>query len=140
MEDMDTIGMFKTILTELYNAYQSTQTVGPNKVARRISGVQESRYFGILSRLVLADPGAFVDKLATFHSETEFLSLGRGCWPSGSRPSNTWRTLSRGSCRVRAHPAVPCGRTHAGPGPEQAPGLPVHVDQRGAGSAGYHIR
>jgi len=72
MQDMIEVHFMRKVMSDLYNSYQSSQTVGPNKVARRIGTVVEKAYFTILSRLALADPAGFVEKLATFDSDSEF--------------------------------------------------------------------
>jgi hypothetical protein len=72
MQDMIEVQFIRTILSDLYNSHQSNQTVGPNKVSRRINTVVEKCYFALLARLALADPAAFVDKLASFENDAEF--------------------------------------------------------------------
>ncbi|KAH8906125.1 ARM repeat-containing protein [Coniochaeta sp. PMI_546] len=71
-QDMTEIHLIRKILSDLYNAFQSNQTVGPNKVSRRINTVVEKSYFAILARLALAEPAAFVDNLARFSNDAEF--------------------------------------------------------------------
>jgi hypothetical protein len=72
MQDMVEVHLIRKMLADLYNSHQSNQTVGPNKITRRISTVVEKDYFALLSRLALADPAAFVDKLATLEGDSEF--------------------------------------------------------------------
>ncbi|KAB5549978.1 armadillo-type protein [Coniochaeta sp. 2T2.1] len=72
MNDMVEMHLIRKILSDLYNAFRSNQTVGPNKVKRRISNVVEKGYFTILSRLALADPASFVERLAAMNNDVEF--------------------------------------------------------------------
>lgn len=72
MEDMIEVHFIRKMLSDLYNSYQANQTVGPNKVSRRINTVVEKNYFALLARLALADPAAFVDRLARLENDAEF--------------------------------------------------------------------
>jgi hypothetical protein len=66
IEDMVDTNFLNRLLTGLYNSYQASQSVGPNKVTRQVSTVVTKDYFVILARLALADPAAFVNRLAMF--------------------------------------------------------------------------
>lgn len=71
-QDMVEIHLIRKILSDLYYSFQSNQTVGPNKVSRRINTNVEKSYFAILARLTFADPAGFVERLATFSTDAEF--------------------------------------------------------------------
>ena len=71
-QELIEVDLIRKILSDLYNSFQCSQTVGPNRVARRINTVVEKDYFAILARLALADPAAFVNKLATFANNADF--------------------------------------------------------------------
>lgn len=66
VQDMLDTGLLRTMLEDLHNAWESSQTTGPNRKPSKINTIKESDYFALLARIALADPAIFATMLASF--------------------------------------------------------------------------
>ncbi|GJC85065.1 importin-11 [Colletotrichum liriopes] len=65
-QDLLEIGFLGKIMEALHDAWEASQTTGPNKKVSKLNTITERDYFAILSRLVIADPALFVTMLTSF--------------------------------------------------------------------------
>ncbi|KAG6041643.1 hypothetical protein E4U41_003081 [Claviceps citrina] len=66
IQDLLETGFMNRIMTNLHDAWEANQTTGPNRKVSKLNTVTEGDYFAILARVALAEPGLFVQMLATF--------------------------------------------------------------------------
>jgi len=66
LQDLIEIGLLRSILESLHDAWEAHQTTGPNRRVSKLNTVTEGDYFAILSRLALAEPNAFAQMLGSF--------------------------------------------------------------------------
>lgn len=67
-EDLVAIGLLGKIMQELYQDWEASKQVGPQKPQRLLSNLVEENYFAILARLALASPVLFFQWLTTVGS------------------------------------------------------------------------
>lgn len=66
IEDMVETQLLHKIMSNLHDAWEASQTTGPNRKISKLNTVTEGDYFAILGRLALAEPNIFVQMLASF--------------------------------------------------------------------------
>jgi hypothetical protein len=68
IEDLLAIGLLGKIMQELYQDWEASKQVGPQKPQKLLSNLVEENYFAILARLALASPDLFFQWLTTVGS------------------------------------------------------------------------
>ncbi|OAA62115.1 Armadillo-type fold protein [Cordyceps fumosorosea ARSEF 2679] len=80
IRDMVDIGFMRVIMGNLRDAWEAHQTTGPNRRVSKLNTVTQGDYFAILARLALAEPGLFVQLLASFGALDEVWSWLSAEW------------------------------------------------------------
>lgn len=97
VQDMVELGIMRTILEGLHGLAEERNTTGPNRREGKISPLQAGNYFSFLSRIAIADPGVFINMLAT---------VGGALEPTWQWFSETWFAHFDSECAVDRQKAL----------------------------------
>lgn len=80
VRDMVETGFMNKIMANLHDAWEASQTTGPNRRQSKLNTVTQGDYFAILARLILAEPNLFVQMLGTVGNVEEVWSWLSAGW------------------------------------------------------------
>ena len=71
VQDMMEIGLLRTILEQLHEAWEASESTGPNRKVSKINSIKETDYFALLARITITSPEIFATMLTSLGGSFE---------------------------------------------------------------------